>query len=93
MTNIQNNSHALSITNPELLSEWDYDKNSPLTPDNVTSGSNKKVWWKCSHGHEWLAVIYHRVKGVGCPYCSNKKVLKGYNDLASKNPEIAKEWD
>ena len=30
---------------------------------------------------------------TGCPYCSNKKLLSGYNDLATTHPEIAKEWD
>ena len=30
---------------------------------------------------------------TGCPYCSNKKLLPGHNDLATTHPEIAKEWD
>jgi DNA-directed RNA polymerase subunit RPC12/RpoP len=51
------------------------------------------VWWKCAHGHEWLAAVSHRKRGNGCPYCSNKKILKGYNDLATIHPEIAAEWD
>lgn len=93
MTEIQNSSIVLSLANPELLSEWDYDKNAPLTPDNVTVGSSRKVWWKCSQGHDWYAVIYHRAKGVGCPYCLNKRVWKGFNDLASQRPEIATEWN
>lgn len=38
----------LSIVNPILAKEWNYDRNAPLTPDEVTSGSNKKVWWICS---------------------------------------------
>ncbi len=82
----------LQSVNPALASEWNYERNNGLTPADVTPGSNKKVWWECSKGHEWQAFICHRNKGSGCPYCSNKKVLPGYNDLATTNPELALEW-
>ena len=39
---------SLAITNPDLVKEWDYEKNAPLTPDDVTPGSGKKVWWICN---------------------------------------------
>lgn len=83
----------LATTNPDLAKEWNYEKNAPLTPSDVTSGSTKKVWWKCSEGHEWPSNIYNRVKGNGCPICSGRKVLSGANDLATVNPELAKEWN
>lgn len=38
-------SNSLSAVHPELIAEWS-DKNLPLTPDSVTFGLNKKVWWK-----------------------------------------------
>ena len=82
----------LQTVNPILANEWNYEKNNGLTPVDVSPNSNKKVWWKCSKDHEWQALIYHRNKGVGCPYCSNKKVLLGYNDLVTTNPELAIEW-
>ena len=57
------------------------------------SGSHQTVWWRCSLGHEWRAEIVDRTRGTnGCPYCGNKKVLAGFNDLASIEPEIAAEW-
>lgn len=28
----------------------------------------------------------------GCPYCSGRKVLAGYNDLAATHPDIAPMW-
>ena len=28
-----------------------------------------------------------------CPYCSNRKLLIGFNDLETKNSELLKEWD
>lgn len=78
---------------PMLASEWNYDKNGDFTPDKASPGMGKKVWWKCSEGHEWQAIIQSRVRGNGCPYCGNAKVLKGFNDLASKNPELLLDWD
>ncbi len=83
---------TLSDVRPELVSEWSQ-KNLPLTPDSVTYGSNKLVWWKGKCGHEWKAAVKNRViGGSGCPYCSHNAILKGVNDLASQKPEIAAEW-
>ena len=76
---------------PELAKEWHPTKNK-VSPTEVMPRTHKKAWWVCAKGHEWEAVIGSRVSGVGCPYCANKKVLKGFNDLATINPELAKEW-
>ena len=83
----------LATINPKLASEWNYEKNDGLTPMDIMPNSNKKVWWKCSKGHEWQATIINRNKRSGCPICSNKKVLVGVNDLATINPQLAKEWN
>lgn len=67
-------SNCLATLNPELVEEWHPTKNGSLTPFNITPGSGKKVWWKCSRGkdHVWRTSLYHRtVKGTGCPYCMN----------------------
>ena len=81
--------------NEKLMSEWDWEKNNEfgLFPDKLAYKSNKKVWWKCSKGHNWEAVICHRTDGQNCPYCSNKKVLAGYNDLGTLFPKLLKEWN
>lgn len=90
--NIRENS--LNLIRPDLSKEWDYNKNGALTPDMFTEYSTIKVWWKCSNGHEWESTIAHRTSmGVNCPYCSNRKVLVGYNDLATTNPELLAKWD
>ena len=52
-------SNSLATVHPELVAEWS-DRNLPLTPDGVTFGSNKKVWWKGSCGHEWQASVKAR---------------------------------
>ena len=83
----------LATVNPKLASEWNYEKNDGLKPTNVTAGSHKKVWWKCSDGHEWQAEIHSRNSGTGCPYCSKRFAVKGFNDLQTVNPTLAKEWN
>ena len=85
----------LATLYPELLSEWDYEKNNPLLPTQVRPASNRKVSWKCSFcGYEWDAKIEDRViKGYGCPMCSNKRTHSGINDLVTEYPDIAKDWD
>ena len=82
----------LATTNPNLATEWHPTKNGTLTPSDVARGTNKEVWWVCSKGHEWRATINSRDRGNGCPYCSNKMVLSGFNDLATLRPDIAVEW-
>lgn len=84
-----------SITDADLLAEWDYKKNFPLLPSMFKKGSHRKVWWKCSLGHEWQAVISSRTGLVkcGCPYCSGKKIVIGWNDFQTLYPNISKEWD
>ena len=84
--------NCLAVVNPGLAAQWHPTKNGDLTPDIVTAGSHKKVWWQCRQGHEWQSQIYDRNNGNGCPYCSGKKILKGFNDLATVNPELAVEW-
>ena len=80
----------LATIHPELIPEWS-EKNE-LNPTDVTSYSNRKVWWRCGKGHEWFALISSRSDGHGCPYCTGQLVLEGYNDLKTTNPEIAEEW-
>ena len=83
----------LQTTHPEIAKQWDYSKNGNFTPEDYVSGSFRKAWWICEKGHSWLAKIADRTKGRGCPYCSNNKVLIGFNDFQTTCPEAAKQWD
>ena len=85
--------NSVYLQNPNLLKEWDYEKNGTLSPNMVTTGSGKKVWWTCSLGHSYQAAISSKTKGNGCPICSGKRVLKGFNDFESRCPELVKGWD
>lgn len=82
----------LTTLYPELMEEWDYEKNNIL-PENLKSGSHEIIWWICPKGHSYSSRLYEKTSGNGCPYCSNRKVLKGYNDLATTNPELLEEWN
>ena len=84
-------SNSLSAVHPELVAEWS-DRNLPLTPDSVTFGSNKKVWWKGACGHEWETSVKARSSGEKCPICSGARVVTGINDLSTLKPELASEW-
>ena len=85
--------NSIEITHPDLARQWHPTKNGRLVPSMVSSGSNIKVWWQCEQGHGWKADVAHRVAGRGCPYCCNKKVLQGYNDLSTTHPALAAEWN
>lgn len=83
----------LATTHPALAKEWNYEQNGSLTPHDVTAGSRKKVWWLCEKGHAYEQLIVKRSnRGDSCPYCSGHKVLRAFNDLATVNPRLAKEW-
>ena len=83
--------NSLGALYPELASEA-----SGWNPFGISPGSHLKKEWKCKLGHSWSSQIKSRVSGTGCPICSNKKLLKGFNDLATTHPQISREsygWD
>ena len=85
--------YCLRTGKTNLLHEWADDLNEGQMPEDVSAASGKRIWWRCPLGHTWQAVIYSRSKSKnGCPYCSNHSVWPGYNDLASRAPEIAAQW-
>lgn len=88
---IANSDNCLAARNPSTAKEWHPVRNGTLTPNDVTAGSSKRVWWMCQRGHEWEAVIYNRSYGTGCPYCADKLACND-NCLQTVNPDLAKEW-
>lgn len=86
-------SNSLMVLNPKLSSEWHPSKNNPLTPRDVTPGSNKRVWWQCSKNkdHVWNTSVVKRTSGQGCPSCYELKPKKG-ESLAETNKVLAQEF-
>ena len=95
-------SNSLAAVHPELVAEWS-EKNLPLTPDSITFGSNKKVWWKCSLGHSWKAKISDRtILGKDCSVCESeyRSVFPGLvvaavckdKSISSINAALSNRW-
>jgi len=84
--------YNLAVVNPDLIKEWDKISNQDLTPYDLLPNSTRKVIWKCSEDHKWLAKVSDRnQKNSGCPYCKGKIVTAECN-LAVIFPQIASEW-
>ncbi len=86
-------SNNLATLFPKIAKQWHPTMNGNITPEKVSAHSNKKFYWICNKGHSFDATPDKRVRGSGCPYCSNRRLLQGFNDLQSVFPDIAKDWD
>ena len=86
----------LTTTHPEIAKEWHPTMNNGLTPQDITAGSNKDIWWICLHcENKWKTTVYHRaIKGSGCPKCRHSKRLNygTKENLLFTHPELAKDW-
>jgi len=51
----------LATTDPDILAEWDYERNYSISPERISRNSLRVVWWKCKRGHRWRAKISDRV--------------------------------
>lgn len=79
---------------PELANEFDSVANAPLTVFDITPGTARSVMWLCPEGHSYAAKVNQRLGGrTGCPYCTRRKPLVGYNTLQDRLPGVAKWWD
>ena len=84
--------NCLAAVYPELISEWDKERNGSLTPGDVTAGSGKRIWWTCGTcGHSWQATVRGRIKSKGCPVCCRKQIRHG--SFAQEHPELLAQWD
>lgn len=87
-------SNCMATVRPDLAAEFHPTKNGSLTPESVVAGTGRKLWWQCALKHEWDTTGDNRVRSnTGCPYCSNKKVWAGFNDLATTHPNLATQFD
>ena len=92
---------------PDVAAEWDYELNGDTELRTLSCYSRRKFWWRCEKGHSWQTSVAVRTVGKSkCPYCSGRKthtrvknemkpkrgMVPGEKDLATLNPEIAKDW-
>ena len=89
--------NSIVYTHQEIAKQWHPTKNEGLDIETISYASNKIVWWlcdkTCSEGcnHEWESTTDNRIKGNGCPYCSNRKICI-HTSIVYTHPEIAKQW-
>lgn len=94
--------NSLAILQPNLAAQWDYEKNT-LNPSQVSAGSSRNIWWKCSCGSSWQATIWSRVNSSNseCLRCYNehnrgksqiRKAVQKNGSFADKCPVLAQEW-
>ena len=66
----------------DQLQFWDYEKNKEIRtknhpegvdPENISSKSNIKLFWKCGFGHKWENTAYGQNQSPGCSKCLRRK--------------------
>lgn len=85
--------NSLQAVYPKAAKKWDYSKNYPLTPDQVSKGTPQIFWFICDKKkHSYDSPVQQVVKkNHNCPFCMSKRIDKS-NSLATLFPEIAAEW-
>jgi hypothetical protein len=84
----------LATTHPDVAAEWHPTKNRKLRPEDLTAGSNARVWWRCSRDprHVWEAFVATRsLQRRGCPYCGRRRASAEVS-LKVCHPRLAREW-
>ncbi len=81
----QANGGQLMLTDTTLAMEWHPTKNGNLRIWNIDINSNEKVWWICKDSYEWQATVKSRIKGAGCPRCSEMRRKEKSSANKSKN--------
>lgn len=80
-----NHTNSFASRNPDKINEWNYKRNGSITPEDVTYGSKKKIWWICDKGHEWIATPNDRSSDYNCPKCKSSKGEVKINNILEKN--------
>lgn len=83
----------LETLEPYVARQWRPEKNGGRLPTEFTRFSHFDVIWVCDQGHEYASPIYRRSRGCGCPICDGKRIIPGTNDLRTRAPRLAQEWD
>ncbi len=102
------NAYNLRTEYPQLADEWHSSMNGDLTPEQITPGSTKQIWWQCLRhdSHAWEVSPNQRTGSKnkktgekrlsGCIFCeeagAGRKASFTYN-LSKEHPHLDKEWD
>ena len=88
-------SNDLGSKRPDIARQLDPELNGGLRAEDLHAHAGAMVWWRGPCGHVWREKVSMRSMRVddSCPYCKNRKLLRGFNDLATAYPELVAEWD
>jgi hypothetical protein len=61
---------------PAIAQQWDFDRNSPVRPEDVGASSSQYFWWTCTYcDFQWRARPSTRITSVYlCPNCKDHRV-------------------
>lgn len=83
--------NSMLKSNVKLYDEWDFIKNKGVNIYEISKGSVIKYYWLCKLGHSYVNSSNKKTSRYsGCPYCSNSKVLIGFNDINTTSNELSK---
>ena len=94
--------NSLAARFPDIAAQWDFERNAGATPDQITPGSGKRVWWRCPKGHRWQAAVIQMSSSTGCPQCFEERrsltphlvaARREGKSLSEVKPPCLSEWD
>jgi hypothetical protein len=92
--------HSIAAKHPELIKFYNYDKNVGLSPERIPHSSKIHLHWKHlvefdgkEFVHEWLSIAENGKKITSCPFCNNRLLQEGFNDLKTREPKLAAQFD
>jgi len=86
--------NSLAVERPDVAAEWHPSRNGSLHPEDLRTGSDRLVWWRCGRkrAHVWQARVYSRTSvGQGCPFCSGNRVTPE-RSVARVSRSVARQW-
>lgn len=73
---VLNAENSLAAIHPELIDQWDRERNGGLTPYDVFPENLRIAYWQCSKGHKYQRRISDKSNGMACPVCSRGQNAK-----------------
>ena len=79
---------VMKLTNDDFLFKLSGLNNDIVALDEY-DGINEHIRFRGECGHIWSATPRSVLNGTGCPYCTNRKILVGFNDIWTTRPDVA----
>lgn len=64
---------SIGVAYPELLKEWDFERNISSDPYKTQPSSMFEAAWVCVRGHKWSSKVANRTRGAGCIRCRSNQ--------------------